>query len=379
METSDIIIVGAGISGLMAALFLRREGVATRILVVDGLGVGQAQTRVQPGGVRQQWSTEMNCRLARFGHRFYRQAAEELDEPRIHLAESGYLFLAHGAAEHREMAAATAIQHGLGIGTELLDAPEIWRRFPYLRPADDVTGAAFLQQDGYFDDPRLVVHSVARAAERLGVQIRTERVEAVLAEHGRVRGVRTERESYGAGTVILAAGAGTRALAAQLGVDLPISVEPKYLLFSDPLRSRMFDPLIISARDGVAVKQLASGGLLASYLSGTDPAAAEDWRAKIRSFGQRLLPSITDVALPRLVEGFYDSTPDHQGIVSAAGPEGLFIAAGMSGHGFMIAPAVAQTLVALLGGREVTDWPVRDLALGRFARGAGAEGEQRVI
>lgn len=379
MESADVIIVGAGITGLTAALFLRRSGTADRVTVLDPLGAGQGQTAVQPGGVRQQWSTEVHCRMARFGYRFYRQAADELDEPRLHLAEGGYLFLHHDDAQRRAMAAAAAMQRGLGIPTETVPAEELWRRFPFLHPSTDVTGAVFLQQDGYFDDAGLVVASVARAALRLGVAVRTERVLRLIADHGRMQGVETAQARHAAPVVILAAGRGSRELAATVGVDLPIASEPRFLLYSRPLPGRVFEPLVVSARDGVAVKQLASGGLLASDLRGTDRTRVNDWREAIRSFGRRLLPRIQDVPLPRLVEGHYDSTPDHHAIVGPAGPGGLHVAAGMSGHGFMMAPAVAQTLTAQLSGQQTPGWPLEALSLGRFARGATAEREQRII
>lgn len=378
MESYDVVIVGAGITGLMAALFLQESDPAMKILLLDGAGIGQAQTAVQPGGVRQQWSTEINCRMARFGHAFYREAAERLDDPRIHLREGGYLFLLHDAAERQDALESVRMQQSIGIPTELLEARELSGRFPFLRPRGDALGAAFLQSDGYFDDPRLVVEAVFRRAQERGVVYRQESVRAVELEGGRVKGVLTESGRAEAGTVILAAGLATRSIALGVSVDLPIGSEPRYLLLSEPLGTRLFEPLVISPRDRVAVKQLGSGALLASYTAGSDPRDVADWRGRIQAFAEEVLPAMADVPLTHLVEGRYDSTPDHRGIVGPAGPDGLYIAAGMSGHGFMMAPAVAHSLVALLASRLDTEWPLQELSAARFGRTGGVS-EQRVI
>ena len=63
------------------------------------------------------------------------------------------------------------------------------------------------------------------------------------------------------------------------------------------------------------------------------------WRASIRAAIQQLLPRLEYVSFSLLVPGVYDVTPDHQPILGPVA-DGLFVACGFSGHGFMIAPAV---------------------------------------
>ena len=80
-----------------------------------------------------------------------------------------------------------------------------------------------------------------------------------------------------------------------------------------------------------------------------------------------LLPALEYVTFPQLVEGFYDVTPDHQAILGEVRP-GLWVAAGFSGHGFMLAPAVGRILAeAIALGRE--DEALRVLDPRRFAEG----------
>jgi sarcosine oxidase subunit beta len=160
----------------------------------------------------------------------------------------------------------------------------------------------------------------------------------------------------------------TAALLAPLGVELPIIREDRYLFFSEPIRERLLEPLVVAAERAFAAKQLADGRVLASDLGARGDAGSgrERWRATIRAASEALLPQLVHVSYPLLVRGVYDVTPDHQPILGPV-DEGLFVAAGFSGHGFMIAPAVARiTADALLGERD----PVLDiLGADRFAAG----------
>ena len=106
--------------------------------------------------------------------------------------------------------------------------------------------------------------------------------------------------------------------------------------------------------------------MLASDLGARgDDAQREQWRANVRAQIEDLLPRLTFVSFTLLVRGEYDVTPDHQPILGQVG-DGVYVAAGFSGHGFMIAPAVARILAdAILDGRRDETLGVLDVA--RFA------------
>ncbi|MDE3025490.1 MAG: FAD-binding oxidoreductase, partial [Acidobacteriota bacterium] len=88
--------------------------------------------------------------------------------------------------------------------------------------------------------------------------------------------------------------------------------------------------------------------------------------ATIRAASESLLPQLAHVSYPLLVHGAYDVTPDHQPILGPV-DERLFVAAGFSGHGFMIAPAVARITADAVEGRH--DPALDLLGAGRFAAG----------
>ena len=347
MERVDVAVVGAGVVGLAVARELRERG--HRVAVLERTGIAAGASGVQPGGVRQQWGTRVACRLARESIAFWREADTRL-ESRVPLTlrRSGYLFVARSQETLDRLAANVALQQEEGVPSRIVDAGEAAALVPGLA-AGEIAGGAWCAEDGYFDRPQAVVESFAN-----GLDVRLETVETL-------RALRAEK-------IVVAAGADTKALLATIGVEVPIEREERYLFFSEPIRERLLEPLVVAPELTFAAKQLADGRVRASDLTarGDADAGRERWRATIRSATDTLLPQLTHVSYPLLVRGVYDVTPDHQPILGPVADD-VHVAAGFSGHGFMISPAVARIVADAVEG--VRD-PVLDvLGAERFAAG----------
>ena len=324
---------------------------------------GPGATAVQLGGVRQQWGTRVSCLLARDSLRFYRRLAEHLGaavDPGFRAC--GYVFVAHSAEALAALAEGVALQRSLGIPAEILEPGELAARVPALA-VGELTGAASCPEDGYFDRPAAVAQAFQEASARLGVTYREAEVTALgRAGQGWSLALRDGR-SQPADAVVVAAGCETAALLRPLGADLPITREQRLVFLSEPVPDRLLEPLVVSGERGFAAEQLADGRLLAADLRGQSLPRALACRAA-------LLPGLAHVPLPDRVGGDYDMTPDRQPILGAVpGDGGLFVAAGFSGHGFMIAPEVGRLLAGAVLGDEPGE-PLRLLAPDRFARGA---------
>jgi glycine/D-amino acid oxidase-like deaminating enzyme len=177
--------------------------------------------------------------------------------------------------------------------------------------------------------------------------------------------------SAGAGAVAVAAAWDSPTLLAPLGVDLPIAKEPKYLFYSQPIRERLLEPLVISHERRFAAKQLADGSVLASDLAaGSRPEEAKAlWHSNVRRAITALLPILEYVSFPVLVEGFYDTTPDHQPVLGALdGHENLFIAAGLNGRGLMMAPTIGRVIADRIVS-DTMEEAMMPLAASRFSGG----------
>jgi sarcosine oxidase, subunit beta len=368
---ADVAIVGAGITGLSIAFHLA-ERQAGRIVVYERAGIGAGASGVQPGGVRQQWGTRVNCLMARDSLAFYRQLRDRLDarvDPRFRAC--GYLFLADGRRTLARLRSEVELQNGLGIPSRVVTPEEAAEIAPGLR-IEATLGGSSCAEDGYFDRPQAVVEAFAEAAQRLGVSVERADVVALEPARGGWRARFADGTAAEAGAVVVAASTDTPALLRPLGVDLPIEGEERHLFYSEPVGERLLDPLVVAADRRFAAKQLADGRLLASDLSATGDAeeGRERWRDHVRRNVLELLPRLELVALPLLVGGLYDVTPDHQAALGPVpGHERLFVAAGFSGHGFMMAPEVGRAVAALVLGKEPRS-EIAELRPDRFERGA---------
>jgi sarcosine oxidase, subunit beta len=332
VEHIDAAVIGAGIVGLAVAHELSSRGLS--VCVFERSGIGAGASGVQPGGVRQQWATSVNCRLARESADFYADASERLRaEAPFRLDRSGYLFVADSPAELEQLAENVRIQAAEGVRSRLVTPEEIVDLVPGI-DASELAGGAWCGDDGYIDRPQGVLAAFAR-----GLDVRIEEVRQIES-----RGGVWQVASVCAPVVVVAAGLLTRDLLRNVGVVVPIEPEARYLFLSDGIAERLLEPLVVAGERGFAAKQLADGRVLASDLSARgDESGRERWRAKVRREIERLLPRLAHVSFPTLVRGFYDVTPDHQPILGPLPDQpGLFIAAGFSGHGFMLAPAVAR-------------------------------------
>jgi len=348
---ADVVVVGAGVVGLSIAFHLGQRGGS--VTVLDRAGIGAGASGVQPGGVRQQWGTRVNCLLARESMRFYADAPELLSmrvDPGFRAC--GYLFLAHSDGALAQMRENVALQNELGIRSRIVGPAEAAELVPGLDVAG-VVGGAWGPEDGYFDRPQSLVEAFGALAD---VQI-GEVVE--IRDDGAVR--LAAGDELQADAVVVATGVDTPALLP----ELPISAQTRFLFFSEPIRERLLEPLIVSPERRFAAKQLGDGRVLASDLGARE--GEDGGRANVRSAFEELLPQLVYVALPALVPGVYDVTPDHQAILGRV-RDRVWVAAGFSGHGFMLAPAVGR-IIAESVSEKCEDAALGVLDAGRFAEG----------
>lgn len=373
MGKSDVAVIGAGITGLSVAYHLLRRGV-TDVTIYDKGGVAAGATAVAPGGVRLQWGTRVNCEMSRESFGFYQTLNERLNPSRrVNLRSSGYCFLAYSDGSFRQLQANVELQHRFDIPSRIVSTEELKEIVPSLR-AEGVVGGSYCPLDGYFDDPQAVVAAFVEAVEGAGVSIKRQGVVKMEPQGDGWRLTLHSGEAVEAGHVVMATGYDTPPLLSSIGVSLPMKKEARWLFYSEPMEQRHFDPLVVSLGLGLAIRQRVDGSLMTGWLddrmtrNGTVP-DERHWMDQAEEQAARLVPELSGVRLTRPVLGHYDATPDHQAVLGGVpGFDNLWLAVGMSGHGFMIAPAVGRRIAGLIDG-EAPDELVQTLAITRFETG----------
>ena len=94
---AEVAIVGAGVMGLSIAYHLARRDI-TDVVVIERGYLAEGASGRNGGGVRQQWSTELNIRLMQESVELCRRFAVDLGV-NVWFRQGGYLFLARSAKD----------------------------------------------------------------------------------------------------------------------------------------------------------------------------------------------------------------------------------------------------------------------------------------
>ena len=381
------IVVGGGVVGAAVAYFLadRRE---PDVVLLERDELGSGTTKGGLGGIRHQFVDELDVRLSKMSGAFWR-SFDDLTGARHDFRQRGYLFIATTEAGAAQLREPMPLYERVGVNVEMVDRIQISELVPGIR-VSDVTGGRFGAEDGY-GDPLQALAGFAAFAQLGGVKIREGVAVRALVRNGdRVSGVRTDDGVMSADRVLLATGCWTAQLAATAGVSVPIWPYARTIMESQPIPQLNRSPMTIEWESGFhfrpkgnavrfAMPNLTSDGSIekgpssaprefpGAYAPLTVPPALEPW-VKERAAWRH--PAFADLQILSSWACYYEMTPDDHPIVGKVpGVEGLYIAAGFSGHGFMHSPATAQLIVEeMLDGRART-LDISDLSLERFQSG----------
>ena len=378
-DTAEVVIVGGGIEGAAAAWALARRGV-TDVLVVERGTVGSGMTGKSSGIVRCHYGVSSLAAMATVGLEVF-ENAEELFGSDIGFRQTGYV-VGVGEPNVESLRKSLVAQRAVGVDTEEIDATEVARMWPY---ADLEPFAAFgYEPRGGFGDGYRTAQAFAVSARAAGVRIRqgTTMTDLVL-DGDRVTGIRlSDGTEVASANVVVATGVWTRELLAQFGIDVPIRVIREQIVMISPGISKEAVARLPVFSDLVSLQyirpepggEILFGNSDLSRVQEADPdaylnRASDDFvEMTIDRVGTRF-PGFADASITGSYAGCYDVTPDWNPVISHTGIDGLVVAAGFSGHGFKIAPAVGQLIADLVVDGRSADprIPETDFRLSRFA------------
>lgn len=354
-EAADVVIVGGGVMGTSIAFHLAEAGVE-RVLLLERDELGSGSTSKAAGGVRANFSDELNIALgarsleafARFGER----PGQEIDLHRV-----GYLFLLDSADQVELFRESTRLQNAAGQPTRMVDVEEAVQLAPIVSPVG-LTGACFSPADGHCT-PESVVLGYATAARRLGATLVTGcDVLGIEAVGNQIRSVRTSRGDVRTGTVICAAGAWSAEVAVPLGIELPVTPLRRQIVTTEAAPGLPAGlPMTIDFGSTFYFHREGPGLLVGMSDPDEQPGfhlnRSDDWLPRLTEAMERRTPSLLEVGLTGGWAGLYEVTPDHNALIGEAEDISRFLyATGFSGHGFLQGPAVGEIIRDLYLGRE---------------------------
>ncbi|MBK8466455.1 MAG: FAD-binding oxidoreductase [Chloracidobacterium sp.] len=387
MKNAETVIIGGGVSGTSIAYHLAERGMNGIVILEREKMLGLGSTGKATGGVRAQFETDINIKLSLYSLDFFRNWEFDCEyEPR------GYIFLATEQRHIDYLKRTGERQRELGYKeVEIVDVRTISKLVPGLN-CEDILGGSFGPADGFIN-PLSVLEGFSTGAALLGTRVISgTTVRSIEVEGGRVTGVHTSNGLLECDNVVLCAGAWSQHIAATAGIELPVEPQRRQIVWArapQPLPNDL--PMVIDLADGFHFRPardfvfkgsdaetsvFANHDVLFAYPDPDEPASFstdfdEGFLDKVGERASHRAPFLNGAKIiyEKCRAGLYENTPDHHAILGGCGVEGLYFAAGFSGHGVMHSPATGKALAEIILDGEASFMDVSCLSLDRFTKG----------
>lgn len=355
----DAIVIGAGSVGVPIAMNLAENNIRT--LVLDSTASpGQGSNKHAIGGIRATHSDPAKIRLCLRSIEIF-STWKQLHGDDIEWFQGGYLFIAYREEEEQVLKTLLAKQKSYGLNIDWLSSQDLLALTPHLNPAG-LIGGVYSPEDGSAS-PLLALHAFYRQAVRHGAHFRFgEHVEEIHQQSGRVLGVRTNQGRYSADVIINAAGAYASQLGRLTGIELPVTPDSHEAAITEPV-ARFLDPMIVDIRPtansaNFYFYQHITGQVMFCItpnpsIWGYDTRETSEFLPMVSRRMLDVMPALRNLRVRRTWRGLYPMTPDGFPIVGWSDLQGLMLAVGMCGQGFMLGPAIGELLSRVVMGKSI--------------------------
>jgi len=351
-NSADIVIIGGGIIGSAIAFNLAKKGKKDVVILEKDKFIGAGATAKCAGGIRAQFSSEINIRMSLMSENLLEAFQDQTGEEGI-FDQCGYLFVVSTFEQEDLFRKNMELQRKNDVPVDWLEPEDIRDLAPKVK-LDDILGGTFCKKDG-IGDPHIFTHGYANAAKKLGAEIELEaEVTGINVESGRVKSVTTNKGDIECGIVIDAAGPYIAEVAKLAGIDLPVVPVKRQISTTSPLSWLQPEfPMVVDVTSGLYFHR-ESGGLLLGWADpdtppGFDESLDPDYTDEIIMKAMDRIPSLEDARIASSWAGLYAVTPDHHAILGHIPEiENFIVAGGFSGHGFMHGPAAGQLIAELI-------------------------------
>jgi sarcosine oxidase subunit beta len=374
---AEVVVVGGGVIGSSIAWHLAARGAAVTLLEQGALAAGASGAST--GGVRQQGRDLRELPIAIRAIARWAELETELDAD-LHYRREGHLTAIEDPADLPAVEASVAAQREVGLDLRIVTGADLRELAPGL--AETVIAGTYSANDGHAN-PILTTHAFARAAAREGATIRTgTAVTGIAVAGGRVTGVGTTAGPIGCDHLVLAAGLWSPLLAGPLGIDLPISAFAPQMIATGPMPMALREVLGARSRR-LSLKQVPSGNYVigggwpgdVDLPAGVATPRLESVLGSVRD-AAAVWPALAEATMERVWGGVEALAADEVPILGPLpGIDGLTVAAGFSGHGFALSPAIGE----LIAGQVLDGTPALPLDALGFDRFAATSARESVV
>jgi sarcosine oxidase subunit beta len=356
-RTYDVIVVGCGSVGVPSAYYLAAKG-----LKVLGLerrsAAGQGENKAAIGGVRATHSDPAKILLCMESLREM-STWKENHGTEIGWKPGGYCFPVYDEKIETTLKGILPKQKSYGLNIDWISPEGIAEAVPGVE-RENLRGGTLSPDDGQVSPLKTPV-AYSRAAMELGAEFRVgEQVTGYVRDGDRIIGVRTAKDEYHAGHVVISTGADSASDGELLGIRVPVKPDSHEAGVTMPLEP-FLKPLIVDLRPGIEGRtanfyfgQAAEGAITFCYTPrelffGTNHESTSEFLPILARRMITLIPRLRHMLIRRIWRGCYPMTPDGIPILdNVAAIPGLTLAVGMCGQGFMLGPGVGLNVVSLV-------------------------------
>ena len=362
MAEYDVIIIGAGSIGVPSALAIAKEGL--KVLVLERFpSPCQADNKHAIGGVRATHTERSKIWLCQRSIEIFSTWEEEFGED-IWWEQGGYCFVSYTREDEKILKQNVKLQKSYGLKIDYVDKETIKELIPGINEKG-LLGGTYSPEDGNCS-PLLSLHSIYRQSREFGAEYRfNEEIKNILTNNGNISGVKTTKGEYSSSIVINAAGGNAKEIGKMVNIDLEVSPESHEAGITEPVK-KFFNPMVVDMRPAHDPKfgnsknyyfyQNKEGKIIFCLtpdpsIKGMDRRETSSFLPQIAKRMINLLPRLKNIKVRRTWRGLYPMTSDGNPILGKSKElEGLLLAVGMCGQGFMLGPAVGELM-----GRLVTE------------------------
>ncbi|QEI06345.1 FAD-binding oxidoreductase [Pigmentiphaga aceris] len=377
---TEVAIIGGGIVGGSAALFLRKRGIDVTLL--ETAVCGAKASGVNYGGVRRQGRAVDQLPLARRAHALWAELPALIGTDGEYV-RAGHLKLARNEEDLALLEAYRAKTRGYGLNLEIIAGERFRQLYSWL--GKGVIAGSLCPEDGHAN-PRLVSPAFGRAAARLGARVLENHRVTAVHHDGKEFVLRVgDALEIRARVLLNCAGAWGNEFARAFNEPVPEEAIHPLMMVTEPLP--VFSDLSLGIQGGsIYARQVARGNVIIGggrgISAGPDfaqPDFARPGRAAIPTLLAavgRVMPALANAHVIRFWSGVEGNMPDHNPVLGPSGTTpGLFHAFGFSGAGFQIGPAVGEVLADLVT-TGTSAIPIDTFGIARYATSTRTQVDQ---